>query len=275
MTKHAIVTGGSAGIGLAVARALAAKGFALTLISSNSERLARAAQHLRNFTSQTIETAAVDFSNLDLVKEFAIGFSYSWDLLINNAGIKIQKDAAPTAQGFERHMGINHLAHFVLTKELLARANANARIVSVSSIVARVAPKDVFGGSDLNVSERYAASKLANLGFALELDARLKDAGSAIRSVAAHPGFTRAEPYGGVLTRIGEYLLAQSVDSGAKPIVEAALSAVPETFTGPRAFELWGSPAAARINLLAQDANWRKALWLESEALTETSFEVY
>ena len=274
MKKHAIVTGGSAGIGLAVAQELARQGFELTLLSSNPVRLENARGLIAEETSIEATTLAVDFANLDAVLAASSSVATGWDVLVNNAGIKIQTDAAVSVQGHERHMAVNHLSHFVLTEGLLGAANDGARIVSVASFMARFAPQELFDSDSMSTSQRYAASKLANLAFALELDARLTAAGRPIRSVAAHPGFTRAEPYGTKVTRLGEYLLAQNTTWGAKPLVAAATAAYPSAYTGPAIAELWGAPKPARINALALDTTWRSDFWSKSEELTGIEFRL-
>lgn len=267
MSKLALVTGGSTGIGLAVAKQLAIRGFDLVLISSNANKLANARERLLHAGAGDVETAAVDFADLAAVAEFAARFDRSWDALVNNAGIKIQADAQTTKQGLERHLGINHLAHFALTDGLLGLASENARIVTVASIVARIGSANPLDSTAASTSQRYANSKLANLAFAFELDSRLRAAESNVRSLAAHPGFTKADPYGTRMTRIGETLLAQDCDRGALPIVDCVISDNPHNYAGPKIFELWGSASQARIPLTALDETWRAQLWRDSEVL--------
>lgn len=99
------------------------------------------------------------------------------DALINNAGVlAVSKGRA--VDGFERHIGTNHLGPFVLTNLLLDRIRA--RVVTVTSglhVLGRISP-------DLNWEHRryqrwlaHAQSKLANALFAYELQRRLAAAG--------------------------------------------------------------------------------------------------
>jgi hypothetical protein len=103
--------------------------------------------------------------------------------------------------------------------------------------------------------------------FALELNRRLSASGSSVSATAAHPGFARASAYGSKVVRFGEYLAAQSAARGAKPILES-LSSEPGSYLGPRVFELWGSPTAARVHEAALDERLCADLIHESERLT-------
>lgn len=269
MAEVAIITGGSRGIGLAVAKQLADRGFSLVLVSSSPANLASARMTLQTSGADIVGSFVADFADLGSVAKLASDLSerdLRWDRLINNAGIKIQDAAQNSVQGFERHMAINHLAHFALTADLLGLANPRARVSLVSSIVANRSSASVFTSS--GASDSYAASKLANLGFAIELSERLRKTGMDISANAAHPGFTMADPYGTKFTRLAEMLLAQSVERGAGPIVEAAVGTGSADYLGPKVLELWGNPAPARIPALARDADWRAWLWRESVART-------
>ena len=92
-------------------------------------------------------------------------------------------DRGLTADGFETHIGVNHLGHFALTMLLLPllRSTAGSRVVTTSSMGARLGHVDL---GDLLWERRpydrwqaYFQSKLANLLFTLELDRRLRTAG--------------------------------------------------------------------------------------------------
>src|SRR5262249_43968360 len=117
----------------------------------------------------------------------------SIDLLLNNAGVMAIPERLLTRDGFEMHMGTNHLGHFALTGRLLPLLlqSTAPRVVTVSAEIARW-PSTQLDLTDLQ-SERnytplgaYARSKLANLLFMVELDRRARHLG--LISVAAHPG---------------------------------------------------------------------------------------
>ena len=250
----AIVTGANTGLGFETAVALASKGFEV-LITSRSALKGNAA--VSRITSSN-PMAKVSMMELDLASMGSINkfvFDYranygAWDVLVNNAGAKILSNYTETEFGVEYHYGVNAVGHFALTMDLLTHRAENSRVVSVASIIARFAPSKLGpAGSRQNYQAgmSYSASKLANLAFALELE-NLLGSGS-FSSLAAHPGFARAEPYGPKTTRFFESFLAQSAKAGARPIVEAATNnEIPgASYLGPKYLELWGDSASAKI----------------------------
>jgi hypothetical protein len=93
-------------------------------------------------------------------------------------------------------------------------------------------------------------------------------------SLAAHPGFARAEPYGPKSTRFFESFLAQSAAKGALPIIEAAVnsSLAGGSYRVPRILELWGSPAGGIVpkmtNTQTLMQNWEILESLSGKTLT-------
>jgi NAD(P)-dependent dehydrogenase (short-subunit alcohol dehydrogenase family) len=209
----------------------------------------------------------LDLSSMASIENFVSHFQSrfgSWDVLVNNAGAKILSDYSETGFGVEYHYGVNAVGHFALTMDLLKYRSEQARVVSVASIIARFAPAKLGpSGTQQNYKPglSYSASKLANLAFALELENLLGS--KSFSSLAAHPGFARAEPYGPKATRFFESFLAQSAQSGARPIIEAATNFQLSggSYLGPQYLELWGDSSSAKIPArLTQQAlkeNWK------------------
>ncbi|MDX2159059.1 MAG: SDR family oxidoreductase [Hyphomicrobiaceae bacterium] len=86
----AVVTGGSEGIGLAIARELVGRGYNLLLIARHAERLDAAAASLRAGTATEIATLALDLTRPDtpaIIDARLEGLDGHVDLLVNNAGI--------------------------------------------------------------------------------------------------------------------------------------------------------------------------------------------
>src|ERR1700761_3348351 len=222
--RTAIVTGANSGIGLATARALAGRGARVILAVRARARGEAAAAAIAGMT----EVRPLDLASLTSVRAFARDWSGPLDLLVNNAGVMIPP-LSRTADGYELQFGTNHLGHFALTNLLLPRITAAGRVVTVSSSVHQVGRID-FG--DLNWERRryrrwraYGQSKLANLLFTTELQRRLTGADSAIRAMAAHPGYaatTLQANSGSRLTdfamgTLGNRVLATDAASGALP----------------------------------------------------------
>lgn len=243
MQPLAVITGGNAGIGWHTANQALAEGYSLIIGVRSFDKGQQAVERLRQKHPQAnVQILQLDLSNLDSVKKFAEAIP-RWNLLINNAGAKIEKPYKQTAQGFEWHVGVNHLGHFALTALLWPKAQNDSAIVTVSSIVARKGKLNLEHGAfeheKFDRGQAYANSKYMNLLFGLELAARLEYVQSNISSTIAHPGFARASAYGSKLIRFGEYLLAHSAKLGAKSSWAAA-NAKNGSYWAPRWFELWG-----------------------------------
>ncbi|MDE3133937.1 MAG: SDR family NAD(P)-dependent oxidoreductase [Acidobacteriota bacterium] len=280
--KRVIVTGANSGIGQAAAQALAAAGAQVTLAVRNLEKGRSAAAAIAGKT----EVRALDLASLASIREFAAGWDGEIHLLINNAGVMIPP-LSRTADGFELQFGTNHLGHFALTNLLLP--HLSGRVVTVSSGAHRAGRIDF---DDLNWERRryrrwpaYGQSKLANLLFTAELQRRLTDAGSAVLSMAAHPGYaaTNLQSHSGsgfwdfVMRRLGNTLLAQTAAAGALPTLYAAVAEIPGgSFAGPGGQQgLRGAPRVVGRSRRAKDEAVARRLWEVSEQLTDTRFPLY
>lgn len=249
-----LITGASLGLGLETAKALANQGHEVIITSRSEDRAERAISEIRAETPLAeVSFITLDLANTESVNSFASRFvdrHGNWDRLVLNAGAKVLSDFKTTSNGIEYHFGVNAVSHFAIAADLLANRNSDARVVSVSSIIARIArPSLGPQGTKENYrpGQSYAASKLSNLLFAIELGRKMNING--LTSVAAHPGFARAEPYGSAMTTLAEKYLAQSAKRGALPIITAATEqGLPGgSYLGPKYFELWGDVSKAKI----------------------------
>ena len=263
----ALITGANTGLGYETARGLLDLGYGVVITSRNLERGAQAIARLKTEHPQgDISFLPLDLSQRSSVDNFAASFAQSkrkWNVMVLNAGAKVLNNYRETDSGVEYHFGVNAVGHFSLVADLLAHRSASSRVVSVSSIVARFAPTRLGpAGSALEYSAgaSYSASKLSNYLFAMELNNRFGS--SSFSSLAAHPGFARAEPYGPSSTRFFESFIAQSAAKGALPIIEAATSATLKggSYRVPKILELWGAPAEGIVpkasNSRALEQNW-------------------
>ena len=263
----ALITGANAGLGFETARGLLSKGFEVVITSRDQHRASDAIRRLlAEFPDAAVSSLPLDLAKRESVDAFAPLFANrfeQWDVLVNNAGAKVLLEYSETDSGVEYHFGVNAVGHFAITADLMKFRGPVSRVVSVSSIVARWAKATLGPVGTRNQYLRgasYGVSKLSNLLFALELDRRFGS--DTFSSVAAHPGFARAEPYGPASTRFFESILAQSADRGALPIIESAASGSISggSYRVPRVLELWGQPReglkAKSCNLENQVKNW-------------------
>lgn len=209
-SKLALVTGGSAGIGLEIARGLALAGYRTVLAVRSVERGEAAADDIaaaRGVSRPGV--MQVDFSSLASIRAFAasfLGAHDTLDVLVNNAGTW-SSTRRETGEGIELVWATNQLGYFLTTELLrpvLVKAS-KARVVSVASELAR--DLDL---TDVSFSRRpysgisaYAQSKQANRMWTRALARRL--AGTDVTANSLHPGGVATglpAKGGGVLAKI-------------------------------------------------------------------------
>ncbi|PZO17265.1 MAG: short-chain dehydrogenase [Leptolyngbya foveolarum] len=185
----AIVTGASSGIGLAIARRLAADGYDLAICARREDKLAKAADMLRrqdiNVLSQT-----VDLRNEAQILDFFAAVNAKWgqlDVLINNAGLGHKESlmAGKTA-AWREMLEVNVLALCICTREaisLMQPANSG-HILHVSSMSGHRVPA---------ITGVYSASKFAVRSLTETLRRELRAANSNIRISSVSPGIVETE----------------------------------------------------------------------------------
>ncbi len=272
--RTVVITGANSGLGAVTARELARVGAKVIMAVRNTSKGDATAQQMTG----DVEVRELDLQELSSVQKFAATVD-AVDVLVNNAGIM----AVPyslTVDGFERHIGTNHLGHFALTNLLLPKITD--RVVTISSVTHWRGGIDL---DDLNWTTRqyaaylaYSQSKLANLLFTGELQRRLDAAGSHLRSIAAHPGYSQTNLMNTSGRRLGDALAAAtkrfstSADFGARQTLYAVSQDVPgDTFIGPR-FGMLGRSQPVGRSSAARNARTAAALWELSEQLTGTKF---
>lgn len=284
-----VITGASGGLGLETARALVAKGASVVVAARNIEKGEAAIEAL----GPRARFEQLDLASLSSIRAFSGNLTAAGqpiNVLINNAGLAAPPNRLETKDGFELQFGTNFLGHFLLTVLLLPllREANKPRVVTVTSLVEKGASIDL---DDPNWTRRYspiqsyAASKLANLLFAQELQRRSDVAGWNILSIAAHPGvamteLTKARPGQAVLgfnwlVDLISPLIGHSSERGALPILFAAtsLGVAPGSYYGPQGWnEMRGPPGPVRGGPHSQDRELARNLWRLAEELTQTVF---
>jgi NAD(P)-dependent dehydrogenase (short-subunit alcohol dehydrogenase family) len=191
--RRAIVTGGSSGIGIETARALAGAGADVTLAVRNTDAGDRTAADIAATTGSTaVHVRPLDLADQRSVAAFAADWGAPLHMLINNAGVMALPELQLTPDGWEAQFATNHLGHFALALGLhdaLAVAG-NARIVSLSSVGHLRSPvvfdDPFFARRPYDPLVAYGQSKTANALFAVEATRRW--AGEGIMANAVHPG---------------------------------------------------------------------------------------
>lgn len=290
--KLAVVTGANSGIGYFTARELGRVGCRVVMACRSQGKADDAAASLRaEVPDGHFEVRLLDLASLASIQEFAEDFSAeALDLLCLNAGV-MALPQRQTADGFEMQMGTNHFGHFALTGRLLERLQAApaARVVAVTSILHRrgqIDLENLEGEQGYHKWRQYNASKLANLMFALQLQARLENVGSSAQALAAHPGYSatnlqfagpamEGSAFGRLRSWIGNTLLAQPAEKGAWPSLYAlgAPEAEAGALYGPDGpMELWGHPKVCPPAPQARDTTMQTWLWECSVERTGVDF---
>ncbi|MGW8572317.1 SDR family NAD(P)-dependent oxidoreductase [Streptomyces niveus] len=191
MKRTAVVTAGTAGIGLETALGLAAAGFSVTVVGRDAGRGEQAVGRI-NATdpAHPARFLPADLGALDDVRALAGRISSEpLTVLVNNVGAMFadRRDLG----GVEASFVVNHLSPYLLTELLLPTLTAGApsRIVNVTT-GAVAAAKRVFDAVEPPGGyygfHWYGRAKLANLAYTLDLAARLD--GTGISVFAADPG---------------------------------------------------------------------------------------
>ena len=167
--KVALVTGGSRGLGLLIARELCRAGAKVALLARDTEELARAQADLDRFGTEvlTIQCDLLDGNQMQSAVQQTLQRFTKIDILINNAGIiEVGPFDHMQLKDFDRAMRLHFWAPFVLQMLIVPqmRANGGGRIVNISSIGGKIAVPHMAA---------YSASKFALTGFSDAIRAEL------------------------------------------------------------------------------------------------------
>ncbi|GAA1399998.1 SDR family NAD(P)-dependent oxidoreductase [Catellatospora coxensis] len=192
LTRHAVITGATSGIGQAAAVALVRQGWLVTLVGRDPGRLDAALGTVRAAAAGPEPVGLLaDFAQLSQVHDLAAKLAgQRVDVLANNAGL-VAARRTTTVDGHELTIQTNHLAPFLLAHLLREQLAPGARIVNTASMA------HSFGTLDPDNLDRrgglysawlaYGGSKRANILFAAEAARRWPD----LLSFSFHPGVVR------------------------------------------------------------------------------------
>jgi len=280
--KRVIVTGATNGVGLGTTRALAKAGAHVILAVRNTELGAQRAAEVGGSTS----VVELDLADLSSVRAFPALIDGHVDILVNNAGT-LTDHRTETVDGFEMTLATNLLGPFALTNLLLPRVRS--QIINVGSDAHRAATLRL---DDLQLRRgwtrlgAYAQSKLAVMLWGLELDRRLRAAGSPVVTQLTHPGWVASNlshlsdsPLMALAHRTVKAVadrLGNDIDEGAAPTLYCISEPVPPgSYVGVSGrFGLRGGPVLIGRSVLACDYDAAARLVGFAEKATGTTLEV-
>ncbi|HET6735098.1 SDR family NAD(P)-dependent oxidoreductase [Mycobacterium sp.] len=281
-----LITGANGGLGTAAARHLAGAGARVILACRRPDQ----GEALADRIGSAAEVLPVDLSDLASISKAAAACGQV-DAVLAIAGV-CYVPWGLTADGFELHIGINHLGHFAFIGQILDRIGD--RVVVVTSRAHEFVGRPGFGKlmaddpawrtRKYSAFDAYCQAKLANLLFVNELHRRFEAAGSPLTAVAAQPGWSDTEAgmhtgrrFGDIFWRTSCRTIGQAADVGALSIVYAAASHSAQRggYYGPnRLFGMRGLPAPASAGKAASDPELMSQMWAASERHTGVRFAI-
>jgi retinol dehydrogenase-13 len=216
------------GLGRATAEEMAKRGGKVVMGCRNLEKCERVKKEIIEATlNKNIHCRHLDLASLESVHSFAESVNANErrvDVLINNAGVMGIRERQKTQDGFEMHLGVNYLGHFLLTHLLLdkLKVSAPSRIINITAAIYETASINF---DDLNAAKKYsydvayAQSKLALVLFNHKMAQILKD--TKVSTYVVYPGLCK--------TNLGRNLsMNKSVISGnlVKPLLNITMKNV-------------------------------------------------
>ena len=179
--RTVVITGGSRGLGLEMARLFAAENARIVLLARNQTELDRAAKDLQGAQVLPIACDLRDASAIASTVNEIRGWSGTIDVLINNAGvIQVGPFETMNAADFQEALAVHLWGALELTQQILPLMTRNGRIINIASIGGKVAVPHLLP---------YCVSKFALVGLSDGLRAELSR--RQIRVTTVCPGLMR------------------------------------------------------------------------------------
>ena len=275
----ALVTGASSGIGKSTAVQLLARGWRVIGVGRDPRRSAAAEAEIAAAPGgESFTLVRADFTLMAEVQRAAeevFSRTGRLDVLINNAG-GVRDRQIITAEGTEATFAANHLAPFLLTRELMPLLTASAasrppgttRVIAVSSTAHRIVDgidfDDLQSLGGFQPAFAYGRAKLANILFTRELARRAAPEG--IVAQAMHPGVVASNFASHGDEGMQAYMASADTVSPDEPAETLTWLAI-EPEGGRRGGRYFYQKAEETPSAAAQDDAAAGKLWAESEAL--------
>ena len=269
-----LLTGPTAGIGKATAKALAPGAGKLILLGRNPKKLDALVSELSATVSlDHLDTVVADLSEPTSVEKAVQEIQAQYDhidVLINNAG-GMYSERKENSAGHEYTFALNHLGPQHLTIRLLPllKASGHGRIVNVSSALhtsGKINFDDLMLTEGYSAMKAYAQAKLATVMFTKELAERLKN--DPVTANALHPGVVATNFMDNMpgwlkpLTSLAKLFMI-SPEKGAETSVYLATSDEEKTVSG----EYFVKNRPEKASPAADDRADAQKLWQMSETL--------
>jgi NAD(P)-dependent dehydrogenase (short-subunit alcohol dehydrogenase family) len=275
--KTAVVTGGSDGLGLEVARSLAALGAHVVIVARNPTRLEEASRLIDGDATPI----SADLSLMTEVRNVAERLASSEDgvsILVNNVGVLLPERSV-TEEGIETTLATNLAGHFVLTNLLVPTLieSGHGRIVNISSggmYTERLRPDDLqYEKSEYRGAAAYARTKRAQVVLTEMWAKRLQNERVVVH--AMHPGWARTAGVAQSLPTFNFLMrpFLRTPQQGADTITWLAAAPEPARSTGGFWFDR--SPAPTHLlDSTHERPGDREDLWDRLVDLTGTDLRV-
>ena len=250
MSKTALITGASSGIGAVYAQRLAARGYDLVLVARRADRLTDLATQLQQAHNISARTIAADLSaEAGMASIEAVLRNEQIDLLVNNAGMgPITSTADLSDEAAAQTLALNVTALMRLTRAALPamRARKSGGIVNVGSVMAFHA---------MPATSLYSATKAFVLTYSRAIQQEVKADGVLVQAVL--PAGTVTEFYEAAGVSIANFDAAAFMT--AENLVDAALAGLDRgeevTLPSVHDLDLWNTYDIARQNLFGGTQN--------------------
>jgi NAD(P)-dependent dehydrogenase (short-subunit alcohol dehydrogenase family) len=203
--KIIIITGCTNGIGKETALAILEKGAKVIFACRDENRTNNLINSIIDLKMRAnsffIKLDLSNISSIDsFVKEFKFRFK-NFDILINNAGVNIDKYNKITGTELETTIMTNHIGPFYLTNELLDCSNKKSRVINLSSFGHNLCSEkyindflnDKISDKNYSVVSTYSLSKLCNIVHVKYLNDYFFEKNIEMKACAVHPGLVRSK----------------------------------------------------------------------------------